>query len=318
MKMKGMQILNFMGSSNRRLLVHQEMDNIDISDSFDVVLTPQFYTFLREALEIKFAYQAKNIAPAFFDDYLNPLIEHQYHVYKHDGEWYFFAYSVDEIIKFLEEKGLEANQIGKIYFAQELEDKLVKPVQLGKSMAMQTLDNTVTILPYNLIPSDVEYQELNLQKEKFQNGITLSSSYDSIVPFKETAIVTALLFVLGGFFIFEGYRGDGAMESMQVIKNELLEEYPKLSSPMLRESEFDKYDTIDKKERIKRDVLMKISKMIGHNNRLKSLNLTEKSIIATINTASKNDILRIKKMAKKDSFKLSNETSTAISVEKRL
>ena len=318
MQMKGVQILNFMGSSKQRVLVHQEMEDIEVKDSVDIVLTPQFYTFLREDLEIKFAYQAKNIAPAFFDDYLDAGVEHQYHIYKQGSEWYFFAYSVDEITTFLAEKGLSLSQIDKIYFIQELESTLVEPVKLGERMAMQTLDGTVTLLPQQLLSNRVEYQILNLKKEKFQNGIGLSSSYASLIPLKETAMLSTLLLFLGGLFLFEGHRERSSIESIEMSRTELLDKYPKLSYSLRRNSQLKEYEKIDKKERKKRKALMDVSKIISSSNRLKSLVLDDKSLIVTIKTDSARSMARVKKVAKKKSFKLSNETSRDISMEKEL
>ncbi|MCK5854820.1 MAG: hypothetical protein KAG56_06325 [Sulfurovaceae bacterium] len=310
--------MNFTGNSSKKLLVHHQMDEIEVGKSIDIVLSPQFYTFLREDLEIKFAYQAKNIAPAFFDDYLNDELEHQYHVYKNGDEWYFFAYSIDEITSFLEEKGVGAHQIGKIYFVQELENSLIDPVKLSDTVAMQTFDGTVTLLPQRFVESGVEYQLLNFDKEKFKNGIAISSSYDSLIPLKETALLTLLLLSLGTFFLFEGSRGRASIENLQLAKDELLEKNPKLSSALRRNSELKKYEKIDKVEREKRKALMKISKMIGHKNRLKSLILTDNNIIITITTRSKQATETIKKMAKLNSFTLSNETAKEISLEKKL
>ena len=313
-----MRILNFMGNSSKKLLVHREMDEVEVKGNMDIVLTPQFYTFLREELEIKFAYQAKNIAHAFFDDYLTLEQEHQYYVYKHGDEWYFFAYSVDEITSFLEEKGLPLSQIGKIYFAQELENSLIEPVQLSTHMAMQTIDGTVTLLPQSLLATDVEYHALDLDKETLKQGIAISSSYDSLIPFKETAILTTLLLCLGGFFLFEGHLERATLDNIQLTKDALLEENPKFSSAIVRNSEIKKYEKIDKVERVKREALMQISKMIAHENRLKSLVLTEKSIETTIITRSKQDINTIKGLAKSNGFKLSNETNKEVRLEKKL
>ena len=313
-----MRILNFMGNSSKKLLVHHEMDEIEVKGIIDIVLSPQFYTFLREELEIKFAYQAKNIAHAFFDDYLTLEQEHQYHVYKHGDEWYFFAYSVDEITSFLEEKGLPLAQIGKIYFAQELEESLIQPVKLGSKFAMQTIDGTVTLIPQRLVATDVEYHSLNLDKESFKQGIALSSSYSSIVPFKEMFILTTLLLLLGGVFLFDGYRGRASIENIQLTKDKLIEDNPKLSSSMRRKSELKKYAKIDRVERLKRKRLMQISKMMGHKNRLKSLVLTENNIVVTITPNAKQDIHKIKKLAKSNGFKLSKESEKEIILEIQL
>jgi len=318
MQKKGMQILNFMGNSSKKILVHHEMDEIEVKGSMDIVLTPQFYTFLREELEIKFTYQAKNIAHAFFDDYLDLEQEYQYHVYKHGDEWYFFAYSVDEITSFLEEKGLPLAQIGKIYFAQELEESLLQPVKLGSRLAMQTIDGTVTLIPQHLVETEVEYHSLDLDKESFKQGIALSSSYSSIVPFKEMLMLTSLLLFLGGVFLFDGYRGRASIENIQSTRDNLIEENPKLASSMRRKSELKKYTKIDRVERLKRNKLMQISKIMAHKNRLKSLVLTEKNIVVTITPNSKQDIIKIKNLVKSNGFKLSKESEQEIILEIKL
>lgn len=318
MQMKGVQILNFMGSSNRRVLIYQEMDEVETKDTVDIVLTPQFYIFLKEELEIKFAYQAKNIAPAFFDDYLNDDLSYQYYVYKYQTEWYFFAYSVDEITTFLEGKGIASHQIGKIYFIQELEELLEQPIELGNLFAMKSLDGVVTVLPRRIIGSDVKYQQFHVEREKFQQGITISSAYDSIVPFKETAFLGSLLFILGTSFIFDGMRGGGSIESMNIIKDEMIEEYPRLSSSFQRNSELKKYTKIDKEERAKREMLMQISKMISPRNRLKSLTFDGKKVIAIIMLDSINSLQKIKKITKEKHFELVIKAKKEIVVEKSL
>ena len=110
--------MNLMGSSRQRVLVHRDMEDFLTSDSVDILLTPQFYTFLQEELGIKFSYQAKQIAPSLFDDYLDESLNYQFFVYKIGDSWQFFAYSVEEITTFLKDKGIEEGQINKIYFIQ--------------------------------------------------------------------------------------------------------------------------------------------------------------------------------------------------------
>ena len=101
-------------------------------------------------------------------------------------------------------------------------------------------------------------------------------------------------------------------------KDELLADYPMFSSAIVRDSELKKYKKIDKTERMKRKNLMQISKMISHKNRLKSLLLTEKNIAVTVMANSKQDIIKIKGLAKSNGFKISNESEKEISLEKKL
>ena len=195
-----------MGKSKTRLSVHKDMQQLSIDENVDIIITPQFYTFLKEELGVKFAYQAKQIAPSFFDDYLDSTKEYHFFVYKCEEYWCFFAYCVDEITEFLETKGVKIHQISKIFFAQELSSSITDAIDLSPSVAMQSLDGIVTILPKRLMSSDYRYTHLDLGGLSLKNGVAMSSSYGSFVSLKETTVITSILLLLGVIFIVEGGR----------------------------------------------------------------------------------------------------------------
>ena len=314
--MKGVKILNLLGKTNKRVLVHKEMQDINTIDSVDIVLTPQFYTFLREELGVKFSYQAKQIAPSLFDDYLDKEEEYQFHVYRCKEDWCFFAYSVDEIISFLETKGLKAHQINKIFFAQELASHIENAIELSPNSAMHSIDDTVTLLPKRLISSDYEYSHLDIDSLSLKNGIALGSSYNSIVPLKETIIITSLLVILGVIFFIEGGRYSGSMENLVSKKDKLLEKNSKLSSNRVRKSILEKYVPIDRDERAKRDSMREISKLLFSESRLKELIIEDKKISAKIKVKNSNVIKQIEKQNK--SFKLKKEKNSIVKLERSL
>jgi len=51
--------LNFMGNNRELLLVHADMEHVSLSQSVNIMLTPQFYTLKKEPLPVKYRYQAK-------------------------------------------------------------------------------------------------------------------------------------------------------------------------------------------------------------------------------------------------------------------
>ena len=316
--MKGIQILNFMGRSNKRVLVHKYMEKIDVNETIDIVVTPQFYTFIRESLAINFAYQAKKIAPSLFDDYLDPIKEYQYHVYKCGEDWCFFAYDIKEITSFLEEKGLKAYLIGKVYFAQELVQDLTRPIQLGSNDALQTIEHTVTVLPQRLLHGEEPFLELNLENKILKNSITLSSTHDSVIPVGQMILLTTLLTLLGVSFIFEGNRLKGSISNSIEDRESLISKNPTLASALIRNSELEKYQLIDQKERLKRDVVTKISKMLSQKSILKDLDLNEKRILATIETSGNRFSSEIEKSAKREKFKVISKEKNQIVLEKKL
>jgi len=272
-----------MGKSNPKLLVHKEMESISSNKNIDIIITPQFYFFLREELKIKLAYQAKQIAPALFDDYLDKN-NYQYYVYKCDNQWCFFAYNIEEIITFLEDKGIKRHQISKIFFAQELEPYLKEAISLGNKTALKSINEVVTVVPKRLFENEYEYKALNLKDIPLKNSVSISSSYSSLIPLKQTIIITTLLAILGGISIFEGMEIRKSIQPDQEKLEALLDKNPKLSSNRIRKSILAQYEPIDKMERKKRDIIDSISKLLSPTSQLKELVVDDKKVKAIIET----------------------------------
>ena len=311
--------MNLMGSSRQRVLVHRDMEDFSTSDSVDILLTPQFYTFLQEELGIKFSYQAKQIAPSLFDDYLDESLNYQFFVYKIGDSWQFFAYSVEEIRTFLKDKGIEEGQINKIYFIQELESELQTPTQLSQKRVIQSLDGTVAIVPKKLLGlEESEYREFNIDGVSLRNGVAMSSSYESLIPIKQTIILSLLLVALGVIFLVEGGRIRGSVEESIARHDSLIDKNPKLSSSMIRKSILGKYEPIDKSEREKRGYLEKISKMLSVNSSLKSLSMDDNKISATIETKNSSVSKQVKKHANSGGFKVIKSNGQEITIERSL
>jgi len=275
-----------MGKSNPKLLVHRDMDSISTNNNIDIILTPQFYFFLQEELGIKFVYQAKQIAPSLFDDYLDEQKDYQYFVYKCDEYWCFFAYDIEEITSFLESKGLKRHQIGKIFFAQELAPYMEKAISLGNSRAIQSIDGIATILPKRLFDNEYNYKTLDIKDMSLKHGISLSSSYSSLVPLKQTVTITILLAILGGVSIFEGTQIKNSIQPDKEKLEALLDKNPRLQSKLVRESILTQYEPIDKIERKKRDIIDNISKLLSSTSQLKELVVDDKKVVASIETNS--------------------------------
>jgi hypothetical protein len=305
-----------MGKSNKRLLVHKDMQSITTIESVDIILTPQFYTFLREELGVKFSYQAKQIAPSLFDDYLDSGKEYQFHVYKCEDDWCFFAYSIDDITSFLETKGVNSHQISKIFFAQELNEHLRDAIDLSPSFAMQSIDNEVALLPKRLISAEYKYSNIDLSSLSLKNGIALGSSYDSLVPLNQTIVITLLFTILGVIFFIEGGRINSSIANSVAQEETLLEKNPRLSSARVRKSILGEYEPIDKRERRKREAIKDISKMIFAGTTLKEIIVDDQKVSATIETKKSSTIRKLEREAK--NFKIKKEGSNIIKMERAL
>ena len=301
--------------NNNRLFIHKDMKPVTLLNSVEIILTPQFYTFIRENLDIRFAYQAKQIAESLFDDYLDSSKEYQYHVYKCQNSWCFFAYNINEIEDFLKSVGIEKHRVSKIYFAQQLSQELKKPIKLSQKNALLTIDNTVTIVPTKLIDSNIEYNNLDLKAQKFNSSVSMGASLDSFVSLKETIMLGSLFFILGSIFIIEGNRIKSSVSTNEEVITKLFNQYPKYRSAMLRENILNKYQPIDKKERKKRESLKEISKLLSAKSQLEQLTIDKNQITANIKTANSNIANQISRNAKAKNFK-SSKNGLKVKVEK--
>ena len=293
------------------------MEPIKLENSVEIILTPQFYTFLREELEIKFAYQAKQVARAMFDDYIGTSLEYQYHVYKCDNHWCFFAYNIEEIDQFLESVGIEKHRVSKIYFAQQLENELSLPLLLSGNHALQSVDGIVTMVPKRFLGDDVEYLSLDTDKLKLNGGVTMGASLNSFVSLKETVILGSLLALLGTSFIVEGNRIKSSIANEDAKLTTLIDDNPKYGNNMLRESILDKYKPIDTTERAKRQAMKEISKLLSVKSQLKELTINKNTVSATIATQNKAISKQVSEHAKIQKMKIT-ATGLDLKVEVKL
>ena len=290
---------------------------ISLENSIDIILTPQFYTFIRQELDVKFSYQAKQIAGSLFDDYLDHSKEYQYHVYKCDNLWCFFAYNIEEIDTFLESVGIEKHRVSKIYFAQQLVDRMDNPILLDDNSVLQNIDGVATLVPLQIMNPSVEYNALDINAFKLKGGVTMGSSLNAYVSLKDTIILSSIFCILGGISIFEGNRIKRSIANDNAKLSELLDENPRYTSSLARESILSKYAPIDKKERAKRQAIKDISKLLSNKSQLKLLTIDKDTIQAKITTQNRTIAKQIKEHARNKNFKFSG-SSLDVNVEKTL
>ena len=292
------------------------MEPVSLEHSVEIILTPEFYTLIREELDIKFAYQAKQIAESLFDDYLDAKT-YQYHVSKQEGYWYFYAYNIEEIETFIESVGIEKHRVSKIYFAQELKDELAEPIQLSNTTLLQTIEGIVTLIPAQLIDPNVPVKTLDLETLKLRSGVGMGASHASLVSLKETILLSSLFVILGTIFIFEGNRIKSSIdqENTQLIK--LLSADSSYGSKMIRENILEKYKPIDKIERAKRQTIQDISKLLSSKSELTMLNIQKSTIKADIKISNRSISKQVIESAKVKNFK-STVNGENITLEKSL
>ncbi|CAA6827000.1 MAG: Unknown protein [uncultured Sulfurovum sp.] len=306
-----------MDKNNTRLFIHKNMEHVSLEQNVEIILTPQFYTFIHEELDIKFSYQAKQIAGALFDDYLDASSQHQYYVTKCENSWCFYAYDIEEIEAFLESVGIAKHRVSKIYFAQALHTELEEPIQLSEKNILQTIEGVVTVIPTRLMESNVYFKTLDLSDIKLNNGVSLGASHSSLISLKSTVILSSLCLILGVIFIIEGNRISTSISGLNEQLVELLDENPSYGTSLVRNSILEKYQPIDNNERAKRQSIKEISKLLSANSQLTTLKIEKTTIKATIKTSNATIVKQVIQNANAKRFK-SSKNGLNVQVEKKL
>jgi len=295
-----------MEKTKELILLHSGMKHISNlpSAGVNIMLTPQFYTIKREDLPVKYAYQAKRVAPSLFEGLLEDTEQYKYFVAKEENNWLFIAYDENEIKSFLAQKGIDVAQISKVYFAEQSVAVLQSPILLGEKEALVNLDGTMTIVPQIALSSDEKPMQVNANITP-KKGVSFEGRNESLFSLTQAYIFAAMLTLFALIYFWEGSRYDANSAEQEAQMQTLLEEYPSLQSSYTRTSIANKYKTIDKKERKKRDVIKALSHMIFNGSTLTSLAIDDKKFQAVFACKDTTITKKLQELAKKEKFNTS-------------
>jgi len=292
-----------MGTTKELLLVYPSMERVFLKESVNVMLTPQFYTLKKEALPIKYAYQAKKIAPSLFDGLLEEGSDYEYMVFKEEEQWVFIAYDVDKIVNFLSSKGIESSMVSKIFFTQQVVDKFSAPIALGQKEALVVLDESVVVVPLAALGEN-ESPSLTVDKTFTpQKGVSLQGDMGSFLTKKQAYALAGVLLFFAVLFVAEGSRYDGS-EGAEEELEALYESHPTLQSSYTRDEVLNKYRNIDTQERKKRDGIKKLSNMIFKGVTLTHLSMNDSNYKADFTCVSTQVSKKLEELAKKENYKV--------------
>ena len=307
-----------MGNSKRLLLVYRNMPQQDLNETINIMLTPQFYTLKKEPLPIKYAFQAKNIAPSLFDGLLENTENYDYMVYKEGDSWVFIAYDLRAITIFLESKNIRVEKVGKIFFAQQALESFDAPVLLGAKDALVAIDNTVVLVPKSAVKEEHKAKVFN---DTFtpSSGISLQQSFHSYLSQKQ-AIGLATLFTLFALsFMVEGWRYSASEEEIKAEISTLLEAYPALQSQYTRKNVAEKYKRIDLLERRKRDMIKSLAGMIFKGVKVESFKMDDKGFVIRFVCSDAKVVKKLRELSKKIGFKSAKSlTGNVLMLEEKL
>ncbi len=294
-----------MGNNKELLLAHASMKPVTLQQSVNVMLTPQFYTLKKEALPVRWAYQAKRIAPSLFEGLLEAGKHYEYMVWKEDENWVFLAYDLEKITAFLESKGFTLENVSKLFFVQQSIDLFDKPLLLEENEALVSWEHTAVMIPRAALAEDEEPLLVFNNSFTPKSGVVLHGSYGSLLNLKQASTLAVIFSLFAMMFFIEGWRYSHNAKAGEAEMQQLLEAYPSLQSKYTRDSITAKYKTLDTIERKKRDVIKTLSKMIFKGVTLTSFELNEKSFKVDFSCTDAKVAKRLNSLAKKEKFSIS-------------
>lgn len=246
------------------------------ADDFVVILTPQLYNYKHESLKLRFAFQAKKIAPSLFVGLLDDEHEHDYSVHRADSGWHFFAYDPKAIRSMLQEKGIPINRVKKILFAQQLADKFSDGIEVGSGWQLKTIGDQVTFMPID--ETDPPKGDLGTLLKRLPSGsIRLVDTKSTLLP-RKGALLVAALFIIGALlYLIEALSYS---RSLKEVSAPTVDD-PKLKSAYVRKNILQKLQKLEESERPKRETIMKLSNLTIKGVELLSLELNSGKIVAS-------------------------------------
>ena len=255
----------------------------------------------KEALPLKYLYQAKKIAPSLFDGLLEEGGTYRYFVFREGEEWVFIAYDPQKISSFLREKGIAPEQVSKLFFAQQSLDMFSSPVLLGEKEALVVLNDAVVVVPRTALTE--EFTPLVVDNSFTPaSGVVLEGSSGSLLSERQTAVLATIFLIFAVMFFVEGWRYSHDLKTGEQEMQRLLEEYPSLQSRIKRENIAAKYQAIDSIERKKREVVKTLAGMIFNGVTFHEFAMNEKHFKARFSCRDAKVAQRLITLAKKAKF----------------
>jgi len=293
--------LNFLGKSRGLLAIYRNMPNQSLYETSNILLSPQFYTMKKEKLPLKYAFQAKKIAPSLFDNLLDTTDGIEYFVYKSNEDWIFIAYNPDEIYATILSKGIKPEYIGKIFFAQQILGFLTMPLMLGSSEALVAIEDSVTAVPQSALQKNIRSLTLNSSMTP-KSGITLQGVSSSFLTTKQSYVLSSIFFIFALMFFAEGIKNRGGEGQSKEELTKLLKVNPSLKSEYTRDSIATKYRNIDKVERKKRDSIKSLAGLIFKGVEVETFIMSNKKFSIRFKCESTKIAKHLVGLAKKSGF----------------
>ena len=253
---------------------HYELEN----EKYNLILSPAFYWLKKENIAIKSKYKAKQLAESVFGNDIEEA-HYKYLVKKteNEGEFYFFAFDEEQILKKLKSIGIEPKNIHNIYFAQNEFEEINEPIQISKTLTLIKQDGIVSLLPTSLAKNP---KTIDLGSKKLSNQKIPIRTYSSFGLKNSQIFMLSILFAIVLLTqIFENIHYKNILKSLQNQKIKIYKTYSlPTSSYQIKSIE----KSLQNKEKKVNSFKQSINKlvMLSKTTPLKSFEITKNNINA--------------------------------------
>jgi len=278
------------------VLLHRHIVALPDVARYDLMLTPQFYVIKREALPLKYAFQAKKLAPSILED-LTGEGTFSYEAFQEGDTWVFIAYDLPALATFLETKNSSIDRVRHLYFAEQGREKFTSPVTLDEREALTQVNNTVTVVPKSLLQNTASFSPFD---ETFRppKHYDIKRSYNSFLDTRLAMALAIPLALLGLTYIAEGYRYHAAVATAEQQLNTLLEANPSLQGAYARKAILKKYTAVNALQRRIRDRIKDVGHLTGNDIKINALSVDTKGYRVTLTVPKKpKTVATLKKLA---------------------
>ncbi len=178
--------------------LHTSID-VDKEKYFDLILAPSFYWIKHVSIPVKSLSEVKRFLPSLFEDTL-PAGKYSYYAYQDGDAYLIFAYNDKEILDVLAEKGIDPEQINRVYFSQSEFQGISQAVAIDESFVLDIQDRVVVKIPKEFVDSAIP---LDLQTHAFSDHAITLARYAHIATTKSLAKFALFMGALISIFVLD-------------------------------------------------------------------------------------------------------------------
>ncbi|WP_456458037.1 hypothetical protein [Nitratifractor sp.] len=279
--------MTFKRSPRRKVWLYPRMPKLSVEGEYDAVLGPQLYLVHRVDFPIRFAHQARKIAPSIMEEF-GAKSDWIFEVYQDNEGWIFLAYDPRQILSQFEAASLNPRKVKRLFFAQQFAEYFSHPVRLGERDVLANVRGTVTVLPAEFIDEAADEEERLSTLPEPAKSFPFRALEESRSKWKirDLVLLTLAALLFAGAWIVEGIRAHSERVRLERELQESAHGDPTLISSITRRNIYERYALIDHRQRNIRQILKRLGKLVSKESKLTSVQISPEGYNAVFDVKS--------------------------------